>query len=541
MADVAGPTAATTSTASTAYTAPIAVVWFKRDLRISDHTPLYDALQTGLPVLPVFIFEPALMRQPDSAARHYGFVLEALRELSDALKAMGLRLHTPIMESLDFFRQIASQYGQFQLFSHEETGNLWTFRRDIAVRQWCKGHQIVWREYRQNGVIRRLKSRDGWAQKWDQFMALPCTQSQKEKGYSPPDFDYAPLPALFDLKLMDQDCNDRQKGSRSQGESLLESFLYERGKPYRRHMSSPITAAHSCSLLSPYLAWGLLSTREVAQKTWTRLRQLKTLPLADRRGWQGSITAFSGRLHWRCHFMQKLEDEPELETRPMHPLYEGLRPRQGDPALVQAWATGTTGYPFVDACMRYLHRTGWINFRMRAMLMSIASYHLWLDWRETGPILARTFVDYEPGIHWPQVQMQSGTTGINAIRLYNPLKQGHTQDPDGAFIRSLVPELSHVPDAFIHEPWQWPGFDKQGYGMRVFDHVQAARLARDKVWAVRKSAEFKATSEDIVTRHASRRDRHKLEGKRRSPRSHQKNKAADQLSLFEEADNGENA
>ena len=102
-----------------------------------------------------------------------------------------------------------------------------------------------------------------------------------------------------------------------------------------------------------------------------------------------------------------------------------------DITLLNAWENGETGFPFVDACMRYLRKTGWINFRMRAMLMSFASYHLWLDWRKSGKILANFFTDYDPGIHWPQVQMQSGTTGINAIRIYNPIKQGIDQDPQG--------------------------------------------------------------------------------------------------------------
>ena len=100
-----------------------------------------------------------------------------------------------------------------------------------------------------------------------------------------------------------------------------------------------------------------------------------------------------------------------------------------------AWEAGETGLPFVDACMRYLRATGWLNFRMRSMLVAVASYHLWLDWRATGPHLARQFTDYEPGIHWPQVQMQSGTTGMNTVRIYNPVKQGRDQDPAGVFTR----------------------------------------------------------------------------------------------------------
>ena len=102
----------------------------------------------------------------------------------------------------------------------------------------------------------------------------------------------------------------------------------------------------------------------------------------------------------------------------------------------EKWANGNTGWPFFDACMRQLNTTGWINFRMRAMMMSCASYNLWLPWRETGEHLARLFLDYEPGIHWSQVGMQSGTTGINTIRAYSMTKQGKDHDPNGEYIGS---------------------------------------------------------------------------------------------------------
>ena len=95
--------------------------------------------------------------------------------------------------------------------------------------------------------------------------------------------------------------------------------------------------------------------------------------------------------------------------------------------------------------MRALRHHGWINFRMRAMLMSVASYQLWLPWRQSGEALARLFVDYEPGIHWNQCQMQSGTSGINTVRIYNPIKQGLDHDPEGRFIRQWLPELRDVP------------------------------------------------------------------------------------------------
>jgi deoxyribodipyrimidine photo-lyase len=207
--------------------------------------------------------------------------------------------------------------------------------------------------------------------------------------------------------------------------------------------------------------------------------------------------------------MQKLEDQPSIETRCLHPATERLRPPAPDAARLAAWSAGETGIPFVDACMRYLAATGWLNFRMRSMVMSFASYHLWLDWRATGPVLARLFTDYEPGIHWPQVQMQSGTTGINTIRIYNPVKQGSDQDPTGAFTRRWVPELAAVPDAFLQQPWRWPGAQEllgRRYPEPLVDVAAAARLARDTVWGLRKEGGFASEAARVVARHASRAD-----------------------------------
>ena len=140
------------------------------------------------------------------------------------------------------------------------------------------------------------------------------------------------------------------------------------------------------------------------------------------------------------------------------------------------------------------------------MVMSFASYHLWLDWRSTGAILARRFTDYEPGIHWPQVQMQSGVTGINTVRMYNPVKQGYDQDPSGVFTRRWVPELAGVPDGFLHEPWKWPGARGLRYPEPVVDLVTSARAARDAVWGLRKDEGFGLGAAGIVKRHASRKD-----------------------------------
>jgi deoxyribodipyrimidine photo-lyase len=255
--------------------------------------------------------------------------------------------------------------------------------------------------------------------------------------------------------------------------------------------------------------------REVAQANWARMRELKTADEPHAQSWRASMLSFAGRQHWHCHFMQKLEDEPRIEFENLHRAYDGLRPDVADAQRLTAWSEGNTGFPFVDACMRALNQHGWINFRMRAMLMSFASYHLWLPWRESGLHLARKFVDYEAGIHWPQVQMQSGTTGINTVRIYNPLKQGYDQDPTGQFVRAHLPELASVPDVFIHEPWRWDRASSLSYPPPIVDNAAAARAARDALHGTRKRADHKTAARDIVDRHGSRKTGMPMTGARR--------------------------
>lgn len=143
--------------------------------------------------------------------------------------------------------------------------------------------------------------------------------------------------------------------------------------------------------------------------------------------------------------------QPDLEFTNMVRAFDNLRPDINEDYLSR-WKNGEVGFPMVDACMRFLKTNGWINFRMRAMLVSFASYNLWIDWRVTSKFLSNYFIDYEPGIHYNQFQMQSGVTGINAIRIYNPIKQQSDHDPDGKFVKRWCPELKNVPLEYLQYP-----------------------------------------------------------------------------------------
>ncbi len=476
------------------------LVWFKRDLRVADQSALAHAAALG-PVLPLYIVEPDYWRLPDTSARQWGFTAECLAGLRDDLAALGAPLIVRTGEAVGVLETLCRAHKVGRIVSHEETGNLWTYARDRRVAAWARAAGIAWQEMPQSGVVRRLRSRDGWARLRDGYMladpaGVPALQAV-------PGLEPGPIPTARALRLPEDRCPHREVGGRGQGVALLDSFLGARGEPYRAAMSSPVTGERACSRLSPHFALGTLSVREVVQAVAARQAE------RPGGGWGPSLKSFQSRLAWRDHFMQKLEDQPSIETRCLHPATEALRPRDPDAARLAAWSAGETGLPFVDACMRYLAATGWLNFRMRSMVTAVASYHLWLDWRATGPVLARLFTDYEPGIHWPQVQMQSGTTGINTIRIYNPVKQGHDQDPTGAFTRRWLPELAEVPDAFLQEPWLWPGARGllgRRYPAPVIDVAEAAREARDAVWGLRKSADFAHQAARVVQRHASRSD-----------------------------------
>ena len=274
----------------------------------------------------------------------------------------------------------------------------------------------------------------------------------------------------------------------------------------------------------PHLAFGTLSMREVFNAALEREAELAALHKPNCGRWPSAMRSFTGRLRWHCHFMQKLEDEPRIEFENLHSAYDGLREHSFNRDLFDAWASGMTGYPLVDASMRALTATGWLNFRMRAMLMSFASYHLWLHWREPALHLARLFTDYEPGIHYSQAQMQSGTTGINTVRIYNPLKQSHDQDPDGVFIRRWVPELRDMPLEAIHTPWIAPS-RLNGYPMPVVDERTARKQAADRIYGLRRSRAHGPEADAIQEKHGSRRSGLPPTGRRK------KDLRADQPSL----------
>lgn len=499
------------------------VVWFKRDLRTRDHAPLVAAASLGEPVIPLYVIEEEYWQLPDTSGRQWAFIRDSLGDLDRQLRKANSRLLVMRGAVLDVLKLLHASPGISRIFCHQETGGHWSFARDKSVVGWCSENQVEFREWNQFGVVRRLADRDIWDKAWNTLMRQPRLEAPTKipdlnvnaNGHTCPDF------ALPD------NCPDRQQGGSARGEKLLTSFLEQRCVGYQYNISSPNTAVRGCSRLSPHIAYGTVSLRDIYQQAKTVGSHRNTLPRK-----QKSLTSFRSRLHWHCHFIQKLEDEPELEFRAMHREMEALKAGPNDTERLQRWQEGQTGWPLVDASMRALNQTGWINFRMRAMLMAIASYQLWLHWRDPALHLARLFTDFEPGIHYSQTQMQSGLTGINALRIYNPVLQSQKLDRDGEFIRRWIPELAGVPSDMIHTPWLMAPAQKTRYGGNAYiapvcDHEQAARVARKAIGDFRKRRVSHTETRRILERHGSRKG-----PAQRRPRV-QSGSQSDQLSLFD--------
>ena len=497
---------------------PVQVVWFKRDLRTIDHHPLALAARRG-PVVCLYAYEPEVIGADDFDPAHLVFINQALRELDRNLGKLGGGLTFRVGRMPDVLDAIDRAHGIEALWSHQETGNAVTYARDRRVGRWARARGIPWHEVGQDGVTRRLRSRDDWAGLWAAAMGRP--EAPFPRRVAPVDgLDPGRIVAPEELGIGPGRRPEAQRGGESAAHAILGSFLRDRGVAYPKGISSPNTARFGASRLSPHLAWGCISAGRVLREVRARevaLADARADGLAVDPRWGRALRSFRERVRWRSHFIQKLEDEPAIEHRNFSRAYDGLRGGEFSLPRFNAWRLGQTGYPMVDASIRALNLGGWINFRMRAMLMSFASYHLWLDWRPTSVHLARLFLDYEPGIHYPQAQMQSGTTGINTLRIYSPAKQAADHDPTGTFIRRYVPELEPVPDEHLAAPHLMPPLLQKLIGVRIgrnypepiVDHQAAYRFARDRMDEVVLSTAGRDEARRVLLKHAGR-------GKRRS-------------------------
>lgn len=432
----------------------INILWFKRDFRLTDHEALYRAVESNRPLIMLFVLESVDKKSPYYDERHLNFILQSIEEINLRLKKYEQKIYAIKVNWISFLEKISAFFKIEQIFSHQETGLDHTFQRDIATKKFCKEKDIIWNEYPQQAVIRGAKNRKRWDENWRNFMFQDRYNFDLDRIPEQP----KELKKLIPKELHANQKGAFQKGGRSQAVLIISSFFKSRHKKYMRSISKPSLAELYCSRLSPYIAWGNISIREVYQS----VEAFRESGQVNKRG----LTAFQSRLVWHCHMIQKLETEPELEYKNMNPSFNDLRAKK-DNAFQKAFFEGQTGFPMIDASIRCLKATGYLNFRMRACLVSFFTHHGWQDWQDCSPFLGSLFLDFEPGIHLYQHQMQACTIGVHTIRTYNPEKQAVENDPEAIFIKKWIPELRHLPVPFAQRPYSLTLMEQQFYDMEL--------------------------------------------------------------------------
>jgi len=478
----------------------ISIVWLKRDLRLNDHDALSGALKTKKRVLFLYVFEDILINDQHYSKRHFDFVKESLRDMNQNLKKYKTIVCIAQGNIIKVLESISKQFIINTVHSHQETGVMVTYNRDKKLAAWCEKNKIAFREYLQLGVFRAMKNRNDWLKKWDHLM------NQRIEKISFSASKFIPLKSIenFEFYLGEETLKTKTKGICQIGGSFnahryLNSFFNDRYINYQKHISKPDLSRKSCSRLSPYLAFGNISMRQLLQKTEYEITHGNK---------SFALRAFGSRLRWQSHFIQKFEMECSMEFASINKGYSQLK-KTIKPSHIRAWETGNTGFPLVDAAMRCLVETGYLNFRMRSLIVSFFTHHLWQPWQACAHFLARQFLDFEPGIHYPQLQMQAGVTGINMLRIYNPVKNGQEHDPKGLFIKKWIPELNALPETLVHTPWLITSFETsiyefelgKNYPRPIIDLEKSRKYATSTLWPMSQSPVVRKEGKRILAKH----------------------------------------
>jgi deoxyribodipyrimidine photo-lyase len=434
-----------------------AVVWHREALRIRDQPAVAAATNRADVVLPLFVFDPAFYGDDGLACdARIRFLHECLADLDDRYDTAGgghaglTRVHGDPLPMLEAFVEA----GWMSFASRTPTGR-YGLERDEAASD--LGVRFVSGDGLRRGVER---TRDGWSdhvEAWFETDQYEPSLGETVVTGLDTGVTVEGIETRYDINPSKSRV---PKGGTTVAREKLASFV-DRLSDYPGNISSPLDARDGCSGLSPYIRFGCLSTRQVYQHVQEHAPSGRGRDM------------FVSRLFWNRHYNQKLADWPGWLDTAVNPELAGFNHDTHDPALVTAWKEGRTGYPMVDAAMRCLRETGWLNFRMRAMAASAYFHLLQQPWQIGADWYHHHLVDSDAAINYTQWQSQAGLIGKPTLRLYNPRKQVRDQDPEGEWIRRWVPELEGLPPEHLPHPEKTPPDVQRECGVEVGDGPDA--------------------------------------------------------------------
>jgi deoxyribodipyrimidine photo-lyase len=444
------------------------IVWFRDDLRLSDHPALHAASKSGAPVICLYVFDEHGARQLGGAARWW--LAQSLRALRKSLKAIGaplvLRRGSPVKIIAELARTAdagAVCWNRIAQAPHQTVADqVAVALKDLGIAaKTFPGDLLVTPENVRNKDGRGLRVFTPFWKRVRNFGDPPKPLPAPKALSGVPDIASEALES-WHLEPTHPDWAGGLRETWTPGETSaqtqLRQFLNSGVTGYSVDRDRPDHAG--TSRLSPHLRFGEISPRQV----WHAAR----FAAAEHPKLAGDIDKFLSELGWREFCRHLLYDAPDLAERNLQPAFDAF-PWQADAGALRAWQRGQTGYPIVDAGMRELWRTGTMHNRVRMVVASFLVKHLLIDWREGEKWFWDTLVDADPGsnpANWQWVA-GSGADAAPYFRVFNPILQGEKFDPDGVYVRRWVPELGKLPARLIHQPWTTTPLELAGAGISL--------------------------------------------------------------------------
>ena len=469
-----------------------AIWWIRRDLRLHDNQALAAAARSALRVVPIWIFDPRLLNSPYAGEKRVAFLQEGLRRLDDALRQRGSRLIVRRGRPLAELKKLMAETGAAAVFA-EADHSPFARGRDREVEAALPLRLLGGATIHPPGSVRKA---DGdpyvvytpFRRTWE---SLP-PPARSELLPAPKKLPFPDLPEELEGEPIPEKPSLPETVPFGPGEAearrRLQTFLEDGIYTYAQRRDRLDLPGTSC--LSPYLRCGMLSPRAAAVAAYEAVAAAPDETARD------SARTWLGELIWRDFFAHLLYHFPDARRYSFRKKYREMA-WNDDPAALDAWRRGQTGYPVVDANMRQLAECGWMHNRGRMIVASFLTKDLLIDWRRGERYFMQQLVDGDPAANNGGWQWAAGTGADAApyFRIFNPISQGEKHDPDGAYVRRWLPELADVPDDYVHAPWEMPQEVQEeagcivgdDYPAPIVDHQAARQRALDAYKSVQES------------------------------------------------------